>query len=202
MKLSISAVAVFALFVAGAARAEQDGGPCRADAEKFCKDIKPGDGRLIDCLKKHEAELSVECKAKDLEVQENGKALAGACAGDLDKFCKDVKGGHGGKLLCLKKHKKKLSKDCKAGFAKRKEEKRKKNPCLADLEKFCKDVKPGKGRLTDCLKAHEAGLSEACKAKQAGKKKSGNERKKEKREHSGAVKDGGGDKPEAANKPE
>lgn len=202
MKLSISAVAVFALLAAGAARAEQGGGPCRADAEKFCKDIKPGDGRLIACLKEHEAELSAECKAEGLEVRENGKALAKECAGDLDKFCKGAKGGDGGKLRCLKEHKKELSKDCKAEFAKRKEEKRKKNPCFADAEKFCKDVKPGKDRLIDCLKAHEAGLSEACKAKQAGKKKSGNERKKEKREHSGAMKDGGGGKPAAPAKPE
>lgn len=148
MKLSISAVAVFALFVAGAARAEQGGGPCRADAEKFCKEIKPGDGRLIACLKEHEAELSAECKTKGLEVQENVKALVMACAGDLDKFCKDAKGGDGGKLLCLKEHKKKLSKGCKAEFAKRKKElKRKKNPCFADMEKFCKDVKPGKGLM-------------------------------------------------------
>lgn len=35
---------------------------CKADLEKFCGDIKPGKGRKIKCLKKHEAELSAECK--------------------------------------------------------------------------------------------------------------------------------------------
>ncbi|MBX2996478.1 MAG: cysteine rich repeat-containing protein [Bdellovibrionaceae bacterium] len=36
---------------------------CKADLEKFCGDIKPGKGRKIKCLKKHEAELSAECKS-------------------------------------------------------------------------------------------------------------------------------------------
>ena len=35
---------------------------CRADVEKFCKDVKPGAGRIINCLKAHETELSPACK--------------------------------------------------------------------------------------------------------------------------------------------
>jgi hypothetical protein len=35
---------------------------CKADAEKFCKDVKPGGGRIMKCLKEHEAELSEGCK--------------------------------------------------------------------------------------------------------------------------------------------
>ena len=35
---------------------------CEADAAKFCKDVKPGQGRLRDCLKANEASLSAECK--------------------------------------------------------------------------------------------------------------------------------------------
>ena len=36
---------------------------CAADREKFCKDVKPGGGAIIKCLKAHEAELSEACKA-------------------------------------------------------------------------------------------------------------------------------------------
>ena len=36
---------------------------CKEDAQKFCKDIKPGHGRVIACLKSHESELSEACKA-------------------------------------------------------------------------------------------------------------------------------------------
>ena len=35
---------------------------CDADAAKFCKDVEPGQGRLRDCLKANEANLSAECK--------------------------------------------------------------------------------------------------------------------------------------------
>jgi hypothetical protein len=37
--------------------------PCAADVQKFCKDIKPGEGRVIACLKSHQADLSKACSA-------------------------------------------------------------------------------------------------------------------------------------------
>ncbi len=36
---------------------------CRADVTKFCKDVRPGRGRILQCLKQNEAELSPGCKA-------------------------------------------------------------------------------------------------------------------------------------------
>ena len=36
--------------------------PCRADRMKFCKDIKPGEGRIRACLNEHQADLSDKCK--------------------------------------------------------------------------------------------------------------------------------------------
>ena len=35
---------------------------CKADKEKFCKDVKQGKGRIIACLKGAEANLSAGCK--------------------------------------------------------------------------------------------------------------------------------------------
>jgi hypothetical protein len=37
---------------------------CRPDAQKLCKDVKPGGGRIAQCLKEHKAELSPECAAR------------------------------------------------------------------------------------------------------------------------------------------
>ncbi len=37
---------------------------CRGDAEKFCKDVKPGEGRIVECLRQHQGELSKECAAQ------------------------------------------------------------------------------------------------------------------------------------------
>ena len=39
-------------------------GACRADAEKFCKDVKAGEGRIAECLKEHRSELSEGCAAQ------------------------------------------------------------------------------------------------------------------------------------------
>jgi hypothetical protein len=36
-------------------------GACNADIEKFCKDVQPGQGRIITYLKQHQAELSADC---------------------------------------------------------------------------------------------------------------------------------------------
>ncbi|MBI1811069.1 MAG: hypothetical protein HY035_01100 [Nitrospirae bacterium] len=36
---------------------------CKNDMSKFCKDVKPGGGQILQCLKQHESELSPECKA-------------------------------------------------------------------------------------------------------------------------------------------
>jgi hypothetical protein len=37
---------------------------CKEDKEKLCKDTKPGGGRVLQCLKQHEGELSAACKEK------------------------------------------------------------------------------------------------------------------------------------------
>jgi hypothetical protein len=36
---------------------------CKNDVEKLCQGIRPGGGRILACLKSHEAELSGPCKA-------------------------------------------------------------------------------------------------------------------------------------------
>jgi len=36
---------------------------CKGDVKKFCKDVKPGGGAIMKCLKEHDAEISAECKA-------------------------------------------------------------------------------------------------------------------------------------------
>lgn len=37
---------------------------CRDDSAKLCKGTKPGGGRILQCLKQHESELSPACKEK------------------------------------------------------------------------------------------------------------------------------------------
>lgn len=44
-----------AVLAATAARADD---PCHADAERFCKGVPPGGGRVIACLQGREADLA------------------------------------------------------------------------------------------------------------------------------------------------
>jgi hypothetical protein len=43
---------------------------CKADIEKHCGSVKAGEGRILDCLQKHEAELTKPCQQakKDIGV--------------------------------------------------------------------------------------------------------------------------------------
>ena len=37
---------------------------CADDVQKLCKDVKPGEGRIIGCLKDNSDRLSNECRDK------------------------------------------------------------------------------------------------------------------------------------------
>jgi Cysteine rich repeat len=45
-------------------RAERVREECKGDAQKFCKGIRPGQGRILACLKSHQAELTPACKGE------------------------------------------------------------------------------------------------------------------------------------------
>ncbi len=45
----------------GAAAIQHSARACEADHDKFCQDVEPGQGRIVSCIKKHEAEVSKEC---------------------------------------------------------------------------------------------------------------------------------------------
>lgn len=101
------------LVLAPALRAEEPSRPCASDIQKFCKDVKPGQGNILRCLKEHEAELSAECKAHGEQAKERLKEAHEACSPDIEKFCKDVKPGQGRILRCLKEHESELSQACR-----------------------------------------------------------------------------------------
>jgi hypothetical protein len=45
----------------GAAAIQYSARECEADADKHCLDVKPGQGRLVNCIKQHETEVSKAC---------------------------------------------------------------------------------------------------------------------------------------------
>jgi hypothetical protein len=64
MSVIITISLFFSFFIVlgiGSVNAKDDA--CKADIEKFCKGVQPGQGRIAKCLKDHDSELSQECKA-------------------------------------------------------------------------------------------------------------------------------------------
>jgi malate/lactate dehydrogenase len=48
----------------GAKKRKEAQDVCKNDLDRFCKDVKPGGGRIVKCMKAHQNELSPECKEK------------------------------------------------------------------------------------------------------------------------------------------
>jgi hypothetical protein len=91
----------------------------QSGAEHLCKDVTPGDGRILACLYAHSDKLSAKCEyalfdaAAQLERAITALAFAAyECEDDLEKYCADVPVGEGRLLDCITKNKKKVSKRC------------------------------------------------------------------------------------------
>jgi hypothetical protein len=93
---------------------------CKKELETYCKDVTPGEGRLLACLYAYEDKLSVRCEYSlyDAAAQlERAVAaltyVANECRDDLKAYCSSVKPGEGRLLNCIDKNKDKISERCK-----------------------------------------------------------------------------------------
>ncbi len=100
--------------VAVAADASSVKNACADDVAKYCKDVKPGGGRIARCLKANENQLSPACKSSIEESKRKIREAHQACDADVQKFCKDVQPGQGRLIKCLREHDKELSAECRA----------------------------------------------------------------------------------------
>ncbi len=92
------------------------GRACADDVAKFCKDVKRGQGQILQCLKQHQSELSAGCQSRVQAMEARMKEMSDACQSDVQQFCKDVSPG-GRVAKCLKQHESELSPTCKAELA-------------------------------------------------------------------------------------
>jgi hypothetical protein len=106
--------------------ARQGSRPCEEEIKQLCPDIKPGEGRIAECVRQHGKELSPQCQKKHEELERHKQArehAQKACHDDVQKFCKDVDPGEGRIVRCLEEHEKSLSERCRTTLD-RKESKR------------------------------------------------------------------------------
>ena len=93
---------------------------CEKELLAYCKDVTPGEGRVLACLYAHEDKLSGRCDyalydaAAQLERAIGALTyLANECGADVEKLCANVPGGEGRILNCLNKNEKTVSRRCK-----------------------------------------------------------------------------------------
>ncbi len=87
---------------------------CRPEVEKFCKDLAPGEGRILKCLQEHDADLSEACRA-----YVNTAAQYVACIDDIMRLCPHTQPGGARGMKCLRTHQGELSTECKNQLRKR-----------------------------------------------------------------------------------
>lgn len=92
---------------------------CQSEISTFCKDVTPGEGRILDCLSAHQDKLSNRCTygVADGALQLQRLALAlkyvvAECKADADKHCADIPVGDGRIAECLKKNQATLDAKC------------------------------------------------------------------------------------------
>lgn len=112
VQLCVLALALLCLGAGGGAYAAEEERPCAAEIAAHCKGVKPGGGRILQCLAEHQKELSDFCRNKLEEARKRLMEAQNACSGDLEKFCRDIQPGGGRILKCLKEHVQELSPAC------------------------------------------------------------------------------------------
>ena len=90
---------------------------CKADVWQFCQGVKPGQGRVLACLKSHEAELSPPCGEEFARAREKLQGIRAACGADANQLCAGIKPGQGRLYACLTSNRDRLSPACQQALA-------------------------------------------------------------------------------------
>jgi hypothetical protein len=93
---------------------------CKTELETYCKDVTPGEGRILACIYSHGDKISGRCEyalydsAAQLERAVAALSYAAnECDADLEKYCSEVEAGEGRLLACLEQHDKNVSGRCR-----------------------------------------------------------------------------------------
>ena len=92
---------------------------CAKDIKKYCKDVTPGEGRVIYCMQAHEDKISPQCTFEledELTSVQNSlddlKNAISACKAEITGICGKIVPGQGRIAACLLANKSTASKDC------------------------------------------------------------------------------------------
>ena len=126
--LLIIGVAIVSLGVAGNLFAQESlidtvANGCKSEITTYCKDVKPGEGRILACLYAYEDKLSGKCEYALYDAAARLERAVAAltyvakeCEADIVANCGGVKAGEGRVLQCLEKNEAKVSARCKGAI--------------------------------------------------------------------------------------
>jgi hypothetical protein len=126
--LLIIGVAIVSLGVAGNLFAQESlidtvANGCKSEITTYCKDVKPGEGRILACLYAYEDKLSGKCEYALYDAAARLERAVAAltyvakeCEADIVANCSGVKAGEGRVLQCLEKNEAKVSARCKGAI--------------------------------------------------------------------------------------
>jgi Cysteine rich repeat len=96
---------------------------CKTEIATYCKDVKPGEARILACLYAYEDKLSGQCEYALYDASTRLERaitaltyVAKECEADLKANCSNVQPGEGRLLECLNKNEAKLSQRCKGAL--------------------------------------------------------------------------------------
>jgi hypothetical protein len=103
----------FALIVPAAAGSQDI--PCIYEIRSYCAEVKPGEGRLLRCLKSHAAQMTPACSQRFEEVDTLLTETLAPCHEDWVEYCFDVRGLGGAESMvrCLRTHREQVSPACR-----------------------------------------------------------------------------------------
>ena len=103
---------------AAARRLIQDFGvACKADVDRYCATVEPGDGKVIGCLSQHQLEVSRACQGELARIGAARDAVAAfrsTCASEVERLCAGVAREVGPLLECIEEKEDQISAACRA----------------------------------------------------------------------------------------
>ena len=84
---------------------------CAPDIQAYCADVPRGGGKIVQCLKSHQQQLSPACQQGMTAAAALMKEVVAACSDDLHQFCAGA--APGTVKDCLKANFRELSFGCK-----------------------------------------------------------------------------------------
>jgi hypothetical protein len=86
-KLLFMISTLFACTIAPLPAEAQFTGPCADTVNKYCKDVTPGGGRIIQCLNDHRDDQSLKCRDWIEAQTRSMNELNTVCAKEIVTFC-------------------------------------------------------------------------------------------------------------------